>query len=35
MIGVGINENVVLNGAELDETGKLVLTFDEVANLGK
>lgn len=35
MIGVGINENVILTKAVLDEKGRLVLTMDYADNVGR
>lgn len=35
MIGVGINENVVVKSSTVDEKGKLVLTLDYAENLTK
>lgn len=35
MVGIGINENVVLTNASITDKGWLSLSFDEVKNLGK
>lgn len=35
MIGVGINNNVVVIGAKTDDKGRLVITLEEAANVGK
>lgn len=35
LIGVGINENVILTGAKIEDKGALILTFDNVENVGK